>query len=84
MIPGPAELIPKKEITKNSIPPGNAMTYDTSNVKAIMGAGSIIQDHGDFDVALTKYRVAASITPESHALWNNIGWCAKTVIPPIY
>ena len=52
---------------------GNAMTYDPQNTKAIMGAGSIIQDHGDFDVALTKYRVAASVTPESHALWNNIG-----------
>ena len=49
------------------------MTYDPQNTKAIMGAGSIIQDHGDFDVALTKYRVAASVTPESHALWNNIG-----------
>lgn len=54
---------------------GNAMTYDSQNVKAIMGAGSIIQDHGDFDVALTKYRVAAAVTPESHALWNNIGMC---------
>ena len=51
------------------------MTYDSQNVKAIMGAGSIIQDHGDFDVALTKYRVAAAVTPESHALWNNIGNC---------
>ena len=49
------------------------MTYDPQNVKAIVGAGSIIQDHGDYDVALTKYRVAASVTPESHALWNNIG-----------
>ena len=33
----------------------------------------IPQDHGDWDVALTKYRIAATVTPESHALWNNIG-----------
>ncbi|KXJ17659.1 Bardet-Biedl syndrome 4 protein [Exaiptasia diaphana] len=54
---------------------GNAMTYDPSNVKAILGAGSMIQTHGDFDVALTKYRIAASKVPESPHLWNNIGMC---------
>lgn len=50
------------------------MTYDQHNVKALIAASSIMQDHGDFDVALTKYRVAASVTPESHAMWNNIGY----------
>ena len=35
----------------------------------------MIQDHGDYDVALSKYRVAASATPESPQLWNNIGMC---------
>lgn len=34
-----------------------------------------MQHHGDFDVALTKYRVAAAETPESPPLWNNIGMC---------
>ncbi|XP_076112838.1 BBSome complex member BBS4-like [Mytilus galloprovincialis] len=52
---------------------GNAMTYDPSHVKAIMAAGSMMQTHGDFDVALNKYRVAAVGTPESPPLWNNIG-----------
>ncbi|KAK3755416.1 hypothetical protein QZH41_016631, partial [Actinostola sp. cb2023] len=54
---------------------GLAMTYDPSNVKAILGAGSMIQTHGDFDVALTKYRIAASKVPESPHLWNNIAMC---------
>ena len=51
------------------------MTYDASHVKAIMAAGSMMQSHGDFDVALTKYRVAAVNTPESPPLWNNVGMC---------
>lgn len=54
---------------------GNALTYDPSNVKAILAAGSMIQSHGDYDVALTKYRIAAAATPESPHLWNNIGMC---------
>ncbi|KAL5021550.1 hypothetical protein ScPMuIL_000705 [Solemya velum] len=54
---------------------GNAMTYDPCHVKAIMAAGSMMQNHGDNDVALTKYRIAASSTPESPSLWNNIGMC---------
>ena len=35
----------------------------------------MIQEHGDYDVALSKYRVAAAATPESAQLWNNIGMC---------
>ena len=35
----------------------------------------MIQSHGDYDVALTKYRIAAAATPESPHLWNNIGMC---------
>ncbi|XP_078608674.1 BBSome complex member BBS4-like [Branchiostoma floridae x Branchiostoma japonicum] len=54
---------------------GNALTYDPVHVKAIMAAGSMMQTHGDFDVALTKYRVAAASTPESAPLWNNIAMC---------
>ena len=43
--------------------------------QAILAAGAMMQDHGDFDVALTKYRVAAVALPESPHLWNNIGMC---------
>ncbi|XP_071813396.1 BBSome complex member BBS4-like isoform X1 [Apostichopus japonicus] len=54
---------------------GNALTYDPCNVKAILAAGSMMQFHGDYDVALTKYRIAAASVPESASLWNNIGMC---------
>ncbi|XP_061404733.1 Bardet-Biedl syndrome 4 protein [Lethenteron reissneri] len=54
---------------------GNALTYDPTNYKAILAAGSMMQTHGDFDVALTKYRVAAHSAPESPPLWNNIAMC---------
>jgi len=35
----------------------------------------MIQDQGDFDVALTKYRNAAQQIPESPQMWNNVGMC---------
>ncbi|KAG8576285.1 hypothetical protein GDO81_009818 [Engystomops pustulosus] len=54
---------------------GNALTYDPSNYKGILAAGCMMQSHGDYDVALSKYRVAASSVPESSPLWNNIGMC---------
>ncbi|KAK7114783.1 BBSome complex member BBS4-like isoform X2 [Littorina saxatilis] len=54
---------------------GNALTFDPTHTKAIMAAGSMMQNHNDFDVALTKYRIAAVNTPESPPLWNNIGMC---------
>ncbi|KAG6972063.1 hypothetical protein JG688_00004153 [Phytophthora aleatoria] len=54
---------------------GNSLTHDPRNPKTILAAGSIIQDHGDMDVALVKYRVAAAQTPNSAQLWNNIGMC---------
>ncbi|XP_076979975.1 BBSome complex member BBS4 isoform X3 [Tamandua tetradactyla] len=44
-------------------------------LQAILAAGSMMQTHGDFDVALTKYRVVACAVPESPPLWNNIGMC---------
>jgi len=34
-----------------------------------------MQKHSDYDVALTKYRVAAQKVPESSSLWNNIAMC---------
>ena len=35
----------------------------------------MIQDKGDFEVALVKYRTAATQIPESPQLWNNVGMC---------
>ena len=52
---------------------GNSLTYDPKNARTILAAGSLIQDKQDMDVALVKYRVAATQTPKSAQLWNNIG-----------
>jgi Bardet-Biedl syndrome 4 protein len=54
---------------------GNSLTLDPRDPKTILAAGSIIQDHQDFDVALSKYRVAAIQTPNSAQLWNNVAMC---------
>mmetsp|Transcript_1242 Transcript_1242/g.4160 ORF Transcript_1242/g.4160 Transcript_1242/m.4160 type:complete len:417 (-) Transcript_1242:254-1504(-) len=54
---------------------GRAMTYDARDATAILGAGSILQQCDDFDVALRKYRVLAATSPESPELWNNVGMC---------
>jgi Bardet-Biedl syndrome 4 protein len=54
---------------------GNSLTYDPRNPKTILAAASIVQDNQDMDVALMKYRVAVSQTPNSAQLWNNIGMC---------
>ena len=54
---------------------GTAMTFDPNNGMAILAAGSMMQGHNDFDVALSKYRIAAASMPESPHLWNNIGMC---------
>ncbi len=51
------------------------MVFDPYRGVAILAAGSMMQEHGDFDVALSKYRVAASTMPESPYLWNNIAMC---------
>ncbi|XP_045128837.1 Bardet-Biedl syndrome 4 protein-like isoform X2 [Portunus trituberculatus] len=54
---------------------GTTLTFDPTNTRAILAAGSMMQSHQDFDVALTKYRVAAQSIPESPPLWNNIAMC---------
>lgn len=54
---------------------GNALSIDSKNVKAILAAGSILQDNEDHDVALAKYCLASTKAPNSPQLWNNIGMC---------
>lgn len=54
---------------------GNSLSHDPTNPKTILAAGSVMQDHNEMDVALSKYRVAAIKTPNSAQLWNNIGMC---------
>jgi len=54
---------------------GNALSHNPRMTKAILAAGSIIQDNQDMDTALVKYRVAAVHAPNSAQLWNNVGMC---------
>ncbi|XP_050450352.1 Bardet-Biedl syndrome 4 protein homolog isoform X3 [Cataglyphis hispanica] len=54
---------------------GAALAYSPNCIKAILPMAYIMQNHRDYDVALSKYKVAAQIIPESSALWNNIGMC---------
>ena len=54
---------------------GNSLSQNARAPRAILASGSLIQDRGDFDVALVKYRVAALQIPNSAQLWNNIGMC---------
>ncbi|XP_067931941.1 Bardet-Biedl syndrome 4 protein-like isoform X1 [Watersipora subatra] len=54
---------------------GNAMTHNNEHAKAILAAGKLMQQFGEFDVALIKYRLRSRETPESAPLWNNIAMC---------
>lgn len=54
---------------------GKALTFNNSHIPSIVGASYIIQNNGDYDVALTKYRHAVNICNYSGAIWNNIGMC---------
>ncbi|KAH1006478.1 hypothetical protein HUJ05_007210 [Dendroctonus ponderosae] len=52
-----------------------ALALDPACSKALLGIGCITHRHEDFEVALTKYKIAVLYEPESVALWNNIGLC---------
>ncbi|XP_012225811.1 Bardet-Biedl syndrome 4 protein homolog isoform X1 [Linepithema humile] len=54
---------------------GAALAQSPNCVKAILPMAYIMQNHREYDVALSKYKVAAQTIPESSALWNNIGMC---------
>ncbi|CAH0552064.1 unnamed protein product [Brassicogethes aeneus] len=53
----------------------SALALDPTCSKALLGIGYITQRHEEFDVALTKYKIAVVYAPDSVALWNNIGIC---------
>eukprot|EP00796_Vickermania_ingenoplastis_P005151 gene5151-3701_t len=54
---------------------GRCLAFDPGNAAAITSAASMIQQAGDYDVALSKYRVAVSKRPNCPHIWNNIGAC---------
>ncbi|KAF5308143.1 hypothetical protein FQR65_LT06322 [Abscondita terminalis] len=53
----------------------SALALNPSCAQALLGIGCITQAHEEYDVALSKYKVAVQINPDSIALWNNIGMC---------
>ncbi|KAL3286236.1 hypothetical protein HHI36_000747 [Cryptolaemus montrouzieri] len=53
----------------------DALALNPACSKALLGIGCITQSHGDVDVALPKYKTAIQFSPNSVALWNNIGTC---------
>ena len=56
----------------------NASSSSTTEVtltQAVLAAGSVAQASQDWDAALSKYKTASVVTPESPQLWNNIGMC---------
>ncbi|XP_066157779.1 Bardet-Biedl syndrome 4 protein-like isoform X2 [Euwallacea fornicatus] len=52
-----------------------ALALDQTCAKALLGIGYITHKHDEYDVALSKYKIAVLYEPESVALWNNIGMC---------
>ncbi|XP_015587423.1 Bardet-Biedl syndrome 4 protein homolog [Cephus cinctus] len=54
---------------------GSALAQSPTCSKALLPMASIMQTHRDYDVALSKYKIAAQTIPESSALWNNVGMC---------
>nr|XP_031825496.1 Bardet-Biedl syndrome 4 protein homolog isoform X1 [Nomia melanderi]XP_031825497.1 Bardet-Biedl syndrome 4 protein homolog isoform X1 [Nomia melanderi]XP_031825498.1 Bardet-Biedl syndrome 4 protein homolog isoform X1 [Nomia melanderi]XP_031825499.1 Bardet-Biedl syndrome 4 protein homolog isoform X1 [Nomia melanderi]XP_031825500.1 Bardet-Biedl syndrome 4 protein homolog isoform X1 [Nomia melanderi]XP_031825501.1 Bardet-Biedl syndrome 4 protein homolog isoform X1 [Nomia melanderi]XP_03182550 len=54
---------------------GTALAHSPNCTRAILPIAYIIQNHQEYDVALSKYKLAAQSIPESHALWNNVGMC---------
>ncbi|XP_039305695.1 Bardet-Biedl syndrome 4 protein homolog isoform X2 [Solenopsis invicta] len=54
---------------------GAALAHSPNCVKAILPMAYVMQNHREYDVALSKYKIAAQTIPESSILWNNIGMC---------
>nr|CAI5864793.1 unnamed protein product [Callosobruchus analis] len=52
-----------------------ALALDPTCVKALLALGYVTQKHEEYDVALTKYKMAVNYDADSVALWNNIGMC---------
>lgn len=54
---------------------GSALALGPPTVSALLPLASIMQSHGDYDVALSRYKIAIQLSPDSPFVWNNIGMC---------
>ncbi|EEB14078.1 bardet-biedl syndrome 4, bbs4, putative [Pediculus humanus corporis] len=54
---------------------GSALAHNPDCIKALMGTALVMQNYREYDVALSKYKIASVSLAESPCLWNNIGMC---------
>ncbi|KAF8570007.1 hypothetical protein P879_02152 [Paragonimus westermani] len=52
---------------------GSALAFQPNHFSALIAVSTILLAHKDPDGALSKYRIAVKLAPESAILWNNIG-----------
>ncbi|BES89873.1 Hypothetical protein NTJ_02680 [Nesidiocoris tenuis] len=54
---------------------GQALAMNRTATQPLLGIASICQEEKEYDVALSKYKIAGQQLPESVSLWNNMGLC---------
>ncbi len=54
---------------------GKSLVYQRSDPQTLLAVASVIQDSGDIDAALAKYRAVAAQRDQAAQLWSNIGMC---------
>lgn len=53
----------------------HSAAMDINNNESVIALGSIMQDRGDYDGALLKYKVIIQNNENSPQIWSNIGMC---------
>jgi Bardet-Biedl syndrome 4 protein len=51
------------------------LSLETKSGAALLATGCILQERNDLNGAMGRYKLAATLMPESPALWNNVGLC---------
>ncbi|XP_014244922.1 Bardet-Biedl syndrome 4 protein isoform X2 [Cimex lectularius] len=54
---------------------GLALAINRESMQALLAVASICQEEKEYEVALSKYKIAGQYLPESICLWNNMGLC---------
>ncbi len=53
----------------------HSVAIESKNNESLLAIASILQDRGDFDGALLKYKVIIQNYENSPQIWSNIGMC---------
>lgn len=53
----------------------HSAALESKDNESVIALGSIMQDRGDFDGALLKYKVIVQNNENSPQIWSNIGMC---------